>query len=590
MKVLSLLLAWTVSMLAFPLLAQQKPLPPASPMQIRQTAKDTLSSPKQERQKLLELPEILVVGQDTSRRIPQTKSYPAAQQITYRHQPVVFRRPFAVPDLQPSLRQILQKTPATNQHSTIHFSFGSYQTTFLNARHRQRLKQGVFHFEGGYTSSEGQYANSQFERWFADFSARFQLQKAHSIQADAVFHSNRYGMYGDVRPFRRKWQSFRWSAATFGQPNRTLSYRLEVTQTHLPFAKTLDKTDTLAVRAPTRETATVLKGEITAMFQDWRIRFQAGTNRLRESPDTLAVATSVSIAGQSRLGYAELIATRRISGRGILEFGIRQFGFRADSRKRTKTYPFLTISWSLSPEQHLTIQYTGEMQLFSVEQMASLNPFFSFIPPTVPIQESPQVLKAALKWTPGNGFRVHGSFAYTSYRDYFYWQRDTVSFRSGATVLPNRNVFSLKPLEKVHIFRVRAGIEAGNLAPWILRASVQWTDSRIDRFGPAIPKEKVLIKEIPYLEETGIQLEVQYNIASGWVAQIEGHYFGSRPISLFSLKRADSIWLVNGKMTYTIVPFRLYVHVWNLLNQKFYLWEYYPLTTLQISGGLNVQF
>jgi len=177
---------------------ESKPQPPPTRLPTREDTLHTSEkqSPKasvQERSRL-ELPDVLIVGQDRTRRLSGEKLYGGAVSVQLRerheeYKPVRF-------SLQTTGQKKTGQRPSRLRSAGFEWlaSYGDFRSARALATHWAQRDRWSYQLSGNFDRSSGQYPNSEYTVWALSGRASRDFSETASARAALAFGKQRYGM------------------------------------------------------------------------------------------------------------------------------------------------------------------------------------------------------------------------------------------------------------------------------------------------------------------------------------------------------------------------------------------------------------
>ena len=559
----------------------QNPIPEPLPRPGAVGRQDTVVT-RQARERL-HLPDVLILGKANVRQVPRTKWLPAARL------PLKAETPSRSPRLSwspavPEDRAVPGETAAP-QNSLIAVSvrFGTFKTASVGVRFWQKTGALDFRLGSGYETSNGPYRNDEYERWRVGIASSYELSKQLILSAGMQFASNRYGLWGTPVQLRRKLELLQGQIGLAGALAGKLRYAVDLKSYRLPLGSDMDRMPGHRIPAITQEKGLSASGKLKITAGAWQIGGGADFLSAEETtPPPMDVPASSTTKKTFALTAVHFVAERPLSSQGFLRVGATWQQAVLPARKKQRVFPNFALNFNLSTRTQFRLGYTGELRLLTLNRLSQINPFVDFRMPENPLEERRQKISAAVAYRLTSQIFVTVSYDYTTASDLFYWSRlDTAaSEREG--------LFTARSVERGHLGFLAAEIHLGNLDPLRLRIRTQISTSGIDKYSAvSVPP---IIRDVPYLEDLAVPVEAEYRISRNITARAEFHYFGSRFVNLEFPKQLGSIWLLNARLSYRMKPFEFFLTGRNLLNQKFEIWEGYPVPTAQLLAGVNARF
>ena len=204
---------------------------PKTVTNLRSGAQD--SSTQQQQKERLELPDVLIIGKNTEIRMP-TKKIVSAGLTSIKFENPKQNRQGSIPSSYSSPEQTPKFQVSEKKHATgIDVRFGNYNSTKISVNHWQELEKAKINFDSNYDRSDGQYPNSQFERWRVGLLGEYQLSPQHFLSLSGNFAANNYGLWTEEN-HKRKWNQFIIKAGLRGKFTPKFGYQMQMGQDKTP--------------------------------------------------------------------------------------------------------------------------------------------------------------------------------------------------------------------------------------------------------------------------------------------------------------------------------------------------------------------
>ena len=579
-KFFLLILLFWAECAGVPALLGQKRVPEPEPP-VSASGSDTLQA--HSRKQKMELPDVLVLGTSRERRTPKTKRAPvrspAPPASVLNRTPLPPQQPdVALAAAVPSLQAVSRPTA-----TSAGFRFGGFNTAELAFRHWQRQKDVEFSVAGQYGSSDGAYPNSQYERWRLGTEVQYHLAGGNVLRTGVEYRSNHYGLWGTPARIRRKLEQLQGSFGLTSFRSGKISYGLEVRTYRLPLRSAMDRISANRLLDNTQEKGFVASGRGSLSAGVWRIGGRAEYLSVTEKKPPLLDALAASpVSSSLRLATVRLTAERLLGAQGVFRFGLKWQSAALPGGKKQRLFPVFALNYSLNSKTQLRLRYTGELRLLTLKNLSRSNPFLDFKLPADALEEHRQKITLGLAQQLSRDLTVKVTYQYGTAANFHYWSRMDSSAGGPA------GLFALRPADKVHLAFLRAEVIWGTLTPLRVRARLQISGSGIDRLPDS--GRPVLHKKIPYFEDVGLPVFVDYRVRKNLTLHGEFFYAGDRFASPYELKSLKSIWLLNGELSYRLRFVEISLGARNILNQKAEIWQGYPVPGLQLFLGVTSRF
>lgn len=554
-----------------------------------QTVQDTTVT--EQRKERLELPDVLILGKAANIRKPEHKmSFTRVSILNLKTLKVP--RSIPVPSSYSSPEQTPSFEPVTGNRTTgLEIRFGTYNTTYLNFNHLQKINRLKIDFYSEYNRSDGQFNNSQFENWLISMTGEYQYSARHAFFAGGNYLAKKYGLW-TYSDYQRQFHIFDVWAGVKGRLANNLHYQFRFDLNKTPLQKNIEISPPIHNLILNRENNQDLAGELTYRSTDWQLQLQSrilfnSFYPYKSGEPVVNSAGNLLPTVKNRFSTVQLAFSRYLPRRGFITFGALYDFYRLDlfSKKASRLNPFVKLSWLLSPRWRVYAKYAPHYKFISNYDLLTLNPFYYTESSHNPVEDYRQSFDIGAEWTPFAYGSVRFTYQYRSVENFLIWQSSYEPFWQKFT--PS-HLFKLNGLEKVHLSWLKVDFLIGSTNSLQIQSSLTLLNSGIDALGDQFQTPTVT-SDLPYFEDVSWPTEFRYRLAKNWTATMIAHYFGPRTFSLTEPERGKSIWLLNAKIEYRISGINFYLFARNLLNQKYQIWQNYPETGAQIFAGIEMK-
>ncbi|MEE9168433.1 MAG: TonB-dependent receptor [bacterium] len=566
--------------------AQDKKIPKPKPIAPSKSAdKDSL-----DQQTRLEIPEVLILGEDISVRLPGSKRVERVSDSILPIEQRANRRLESQPVSAATDKFPGRQTASLDHSSQVEARYGSYNTLSLFGKHWRQLERLSLDLEGSFDKSDGQFNNSQFENWRIGFAGSYDLNQRHRLNAGARFSSYDYGLWGSPFEHKRDWSQLEIFAGLSGWLNPMSRYEFRFSQSNSPREGQIDSVagvDTIpSFREKNRDIA--LKFMQTRGAWEFSLGGNILLNRYETAPETNPLLFPLN-RNTNSLSDIFLGIGKQLGQNGSVNLGVRYQFYDLDELNQDdgRFQPSFEFNWSASPYVRFAGFYKSLFRLTTRQQLLAINPAANLAIPHSPIEDVNVSVGLGLEWRPNSLSSFNLSYNYQKIDNLQIWQIGEV-VGSGVDA-PENYLFRVGAMPRAHLSFLTLVFTAGNLKPYRFRSTLILSGSAIDEFGNSISPEP-LEQDIPYLEDVRLPLEFEYLLLPNLTATISGQYLSTRVFELSQPQLGKSYVRLNAKLSYKKNLFVFYLLGTNLLDQKYEIWQRYRETGIQVFAGSKVSF
>jgi len=566
-----------------------KKIPKPKPLRNLPTTQD--SAKKAEKEKL-ELPDVLILGKDTAIRKPSDK-FISSRLAAINLKQINIEREKSLPSTYNSPEQTPEFEPLEKSYGTgLEVRFGTYSSALIKINHWQEFKKLKINFDSDYDRSDGQYDNSQYEKWRVALLGEYQLSPTHWFVINGGLKDNKFGLWAD-KNHKRKLTQYNFGLGFKGKFSPKFGYSILLDQNKIPLQKDIEVDPKIKNITLNRERNRDIQGLLFYESNEWNFQLKGNvlTNKYNKYVSGLLVDSTLSdplSSTKNSFTSVELSAGRQLGAKGTLTFGAVYEYYKLDEFDSTanRVNPYLKLNYNLTPSVQIFTSYQPKWRFVTHRELFNFNPFYYSGSGHYPIEDHRHSIDIGAEWKLPQNSVVRLTYQFRSIKNFLIWDS---SFESWMATVTPENLFQIRGLEKVHLSILKADFFIGNLKPFQIRSSISFLNSGIDELGPNQPLPQ-LTNDIPYLEDVSWPTEFNYQFQKDWTLSLIANYFGSRAFSLYIPEKGESIWLLNAKLNYHTNGLNFYLLGRNLLNQKYRIWQDYPETGSQFYIGVEAKF
>ncbi|RPH98042.1 MAG: TonB-dependent receptor [Calditrichaeota bacterium] len=515
----------------------------------------------------LELPDVLILGQDRSHRIINDKKNltPETPALT------AIRSEYSsdwtgLDEGKPSFA-----ADSLNKSQTWGSLTGGTVYTFSGAAgHRRPIPEDDMLISGWVNRSEGQFANSKYAHLGLNGKVGYRLDERTMMMARGVVQRSFYGMMQNGyrrQDSKRQMVGGKLSADIFHDFNAITdgSAGLEIGGLSLAgdtTGSTADENSNFLMH---------FRLGLNSQYRKSQLIFKA--NYLRETNDS--DADTLTQAGRmGRLGFEWLYP---FSSKMTAAAGINYASFAHDDSSAISRFsPFARLNFIPSPPLGITLLLSSGLQYTPFSELWRQNQYLAHNIPFDPTDEKIGV-KIKVETQPSKMVRLRASAQKQWMNSLYFWQADTTTW-----------LITRDHLNDIEISEIELGavIELTN--------SVQFYISYIDYSDQGIsagPQGEPSSYKIPYRPDFYLPIRADITLLHDLNLGIRAELWGARKKRLGGEEQLPSVFLVNidaqkplGQHVTALVS----IH--NLFNTSYSQWENYPEMRFIFSAGVRVVF
>lgn len=552
-------LVWLISETAG-VQGQEKVKPPPTRIPAKE---DTLQARKRPVKKKpapgLEIPDVLIYGRDTMKRVVGRKLTPPGDSARVVSPPVSFER-------QPAERLVGEKTglqvsTPVPRRTWVRLLGGRFTTLTGQLVRWDQLGSVGYNFEARVGRSSGQFSNSEYARADLSGSLGFALGKRLRGDVQGIFRLSDYGLHGSVAPGRDRqlssgylrsrwlWTSSAGSEIELSAEGGVLRLEPEPPDLLARFGSSTDRWFRLKGRVAwgPEERRLSLAGDLMADH------FDSGP-----LPDhdvrlgSVWAAASVALSPQSTLSVTLGLQRRNIEGDRLTFFA-----------------PRAKIMVQATPRFGLHASAGRELRYEPFPRLLAENPYVTLAPSLRP-EEAQSYLEVGAEYRISENVALVGLLRNEQMDDYGFWQRED-----------STGLFSYGRLDNVGLTSFAAGLRLSVPSRLAADARLVVLDDHRGSPGSTVPFD------LPYRERYQVPVQVTYRPSDRVKLSTSSTWVSSRRIRLSSRESLSAYWLLDAEVEVEVAPnVAILLQGKNLTDRRYSLWQGYPETGVVVMGGV----
>ena len=512
----------------------------------------------------LELPEVLILGEDRAVRVRDEKVSPVSTSLTLLHPELttqLVEYQFLLQERKPYYQQFSRRY---DQRFWSMVQGGTYSSLLGRAGYWRTSPERSYMIEGRVDYTEGQYFNSQHTFGRISAGAEFILSPGSSVYFKPEFRRDEYGLFGAEDSTAERAAS---------QGGMRVEYRYESGERSAAGAQVevwgygaesdlqgnQPSTSDLWMDASGRYSLRWANVDVTggARFVRERTKFFGDSLRLHRS-----------------FGEARLESGFRLSPGMNGEFGVTYQYLKTDSGDGTgRLAPRGRINVLPGPKIGISLELYSGYKFNTYSDLADENRYAAHRIILAP-DEVLYGLRTQLELQPAEGLTVGGTVGYNQMEREHFWTRDSL-----------QGLFKRNSVEDVNVVELTlfSSIEAWG---WMqFHGEVIAYSALYDQDSPHSDREF-----IPYRPTLRIPVDVSIRLPWHLTARLDGEFVGARETSLTNGRVLNQYILLGAQLERSFGEhFMLRAGTRNVLNHEYAEWRNYPETGRQWFLGLEVK-
>ncbi|MBN2413647.1 hypothetical protein JXQ31_18355 [candidate division KSB1 bacterium] len=548
--------------------AQKKAVAPPTPIPL---PSDSVQAGRGQSQKVdikdsqLDLPDVLILGQDKSKRTitdkqDATQAPPSLLKVEKTYEPVSiwFTREAVKPEIE-------KKSQINNRLSWGQLSGGGYTTLSANAGHWQKYSGGDWGLHGWINRSSGQYENSRY--LIGAIAGETSIAPAPHITASlkAEYNLNQKGLFNALNSnnFERKINTICFGSELIydlpGSSNALLGFDVNKTGLKSDTTSQFEKRDNFWYNLYFNYSKTFPVVKVTASGRYIRETSSFGA-------DSADIKDSFGEAGleiQSQI-YSKMIVA---AGAGY------QVNTTGSVTNESLLSPYMKLNFMPDRRLGLSLRYQSGLTYKTFSERLVENPFLFYSVPLTVEKEKHAVL-FNIDFEPVSKLKINAGIKHRIMDNLTFWESDSTT-----------QLVRLNFMQNPELTDISFGIH--------LRVSEQ-TQVQVNYIHliDKIDKNKTLTNydKIPYRPEYRIPVNATIELLKGTFLLIDADFYGPRMSRLDSGEDLPAFTLVNAGLKQNFGKINALVSVRNIFDSEYTLWKYFPGMGIHIIVGISAKF
>jgi len=555
-------------------LAQEKPKPRPTPTKVRDDSTETTRAKKRESEESqsdkLELPDVLIYGEETSSRLPGAKQSPKPDPISLqRLQEKRALDDSAAIELNPKegvsaprhqQRQLLGVRTHAGQFGQLGLGLGFWKTS----------KQSEATVDAEYFRREGEFDNSQIRRFDLDGQLGATLAKNLAGRGQLHIQSNDYGLYGaSLDNYERDSDYFQLLAG--GRVNAgsatDLSFEASFLSGDADDQAQIDSARFLRAKAEWRTFSMGVSAEHRFSKLETRVRFAYVNDDIRPSH---------GFRDKPSFTLLQVELSFPIRERANLALGLTHTSAKSDSAADgSRLAPFVKVVWVPANSFALSGEFSGGWNYAPFHERLRENPYLDLLNLFGPEERLWQI-KLTGEYRITQQWVLKLNYLRERLNHLSYWERSD-----------STGLFVLNRLSGVTLSDLNLGMEFTPAANLTFVAAVHLLNDQLDDNNPNIAG----VFELPYRSEFWMPVTVTYQPIPKVTITGEGRWVGSRRVRLSSTDKIGSYLDLGAQAEWQAHRiFSVFGGVRNLLDEDYEIWRGYPEIGFNVIAGMKANW
>ncbi len=548
--------------------AQKKAVAPPTPISLpSDSVKAGSGQPKKVdiKDSQLDLPDVLILGQDKSKRgitdkQDATQAPPALLKAEKTYEPVSiwFTRESVKPEIE-------KKSQISNSQSWGQLSGGGFTTLSADAGHWQNYSGGDWGLHGWVNKSGGQYKNSRYLSGAIAGKSSFTPGPHVTALLKAEYNLNQKGLFNAMNSnnFERKMNTIYFGSELIydlpGSSNALLGFNVDKTGLKSDTTVQFEKRDNFSYNLYFNYSKTFPVVKITASGRYVRETSSFGT-------DSADVKDSFGEAG---LEIQSQISTKMIIAAGA--------GYQVNTTGPVTNESLLSpyAKLNIMPDRRLglSLRYQSGLTFKTFSELLTENPFLFYTVPLTVEKEKHAVL-FNIDYEPVSKLKMHAGIKHRIMDNLTYWESDST------TQLVRLNIMQNPVLTDISF-----GIHLKVSEQTQIQANYIHLIDKIDKNKTLTNSDK-----IPYRPAYRIPVNASFELLKGTFLLVDADIYGPRKSGLDSGEDLPAFTLVNAGLKQNFGKINALVSVRNIFDSEYALWKYFPEMGIHIIVGVSAKF
>jgi outer membrane receptor protein involved in Fe transport len=529
--------------------------------QTRQTSQQDTSKVSTKNKSRIELPDVLIYGEDRSKRQSGTKISPLESESKIVAPPSDYQPSFQLGDNQK--HSFLSESSKLTSRKMVQLNYGKFQQLETKAGWWQETDKINFGLHGGYSRSDGQFENSHFDLGQINGQIAGYLTEDLSLKSKGGYQYFDYGLYGaEKNNLKRKNTGSDFTiSGTWTQLNKfSTEFGLNIQNNNFEDRdstnKSLDFSDSefsLTAKFNTKYRAAHFAFKALYCYNG----FENNEHETTKTQKLLKINPEITFSWRQLLIFRTGLIVQNIK---IADFASETF-FSPD------------VKIIFTPTQNLgfELKVNSGYEIISYLNSWKNNPFISSEFEILPFKKRLQ-LQFGAEYQLASNVNFKSDLTRTDWKNYAYWSQDKQT-----------GLFHLKQLNNVVLFSwsLMSEIELSNVLKF--KTGFRLTVDSIDK--NSLSKNKT---NLPYLESVSVPISFNYKVTKTADVAINFDWIGPRKTSLTNNYELPGYGLLSVRLQKQLIKnYSVFISGQNLLNQKYEQWENYPGRGIYFETGLR---
>ena len=558
-KHLALLVAAPLA-LGVPAMAQERPLPPTRITLPSDTLTDAASRKLDAEAGRIELPEVVVLGQDrTVRQVVSKRGTPGDKPRLL----VPEYTPLSLFARRDNSRPLANDAAALRPRRLwASAAAGSFAARTADAGYSDRFEWGALRLAGWLDRSSGEFTNSQHAGGGLSGALSAPLQPGLTGRSTAALNWRHRGLHGgrQAQMKRRTWEGF-WDGEA--------DYRLD------PLS-TLRGGLQLAGAGVTSDTSGSRWQHAGNLFMELHGQYQRQINEITLRATARYSRESLSMEGDSLdrvSGFGQIRAELQtsLSRAWQLTAAIGLESCQADSNGSSRLAPSLHLAWIPSSRFGLSLAGWSGLQYRSFRERLAENPYMVQALPLA-ADDSPLSLQLRGELRPFPALLLEAGVVYGRYDGLHYWQREE-----------STGLIALRRIGRIHLSTVQLGGRMEFNGGMALHGELEISGDHLDHAFSFDGRD-----HLPYRPK--YSANAAWTMPLPWQMELEAMLImkGERRRGFDLGGRLPGYILLNAGVSRRLTRgFTARLELVNLLDRDYVVWEGYKEPGLQLRGGVR---
>jgi hypothetical protein len=509
----------------------------------------------------IQLPDVLIYGEDRSKRLSGTKLSPLESEAK-------IVAPAA--DYQPSFQQgdnqkhsFLSESSKFTSRKMVQLNYGKFQQLETKAGWWQETDKINFGLHGGYSRSDGQFENSQIDLGQINGQIAGYITEDLSLKSKGDYQYFDYGLYGaKINNLKRKntgsdftisgtWSQIDKFSTEFGLNIQNNNFE-DKDSTNKSFAFS-DSEFSLTAKFNTKYRAAHFAVKALYCYNS----FENNVQEISKTQNLFKLNPEVTFSWRQLLIFRTGLIVQNIK---IADFASETF-FSPD------------IKIIFTPTQNLgfELKVNSGYEIVSYLNSWKNNPFITSEFEILPFKKRLQ-LQFGGEYQLASNINFKSDLIRTDWKNYAYWSQDKQT-----------GLFHLKQLNNVILFswNFMSKIDLSNVLTF--KTGFHLTVDSVEKNSLSNNKTNV-----PYLESVSVPIRFNYKITKTADVAINFDWVGPRKTSLTNNYELPGYGLLSVRLQKQLFKnYTVFISGQNLLDQKHEQWENYPGRGIYFETGLR---